>query len=186
MVGGPFAFAERRPAGSDGPQKVHNYTIQVTGAQEVCRWRRTFSARAAESVLFTRREAFRNDQKEMVWPTFRAASLDPCSWPALECCGAVLRRRGSLREVVVLGHSPAAQAAHPAPNAGVDNTKMGPYRALAHLAYASFQKGDMATAAELAHILERVWDKAGLRRRQRYRRPTRRYSNRLIRRWMIL
>jgi hypothetical protein len=52
------------------------------------------------------------------------------------------------------------QAAHQPPNAGVDNTKMGPYRALAKLAYASFQKGDSATAAELAHILERVWDKA--------------------------
>ncbi len=42
----------------------------------------------------------------------------------------------------------------------VDKTKMGPYRALAHLAYASFQKGDNATAAELAQILERVWDKS--------------------------
>lgn len=52
------------------------------------------------------------------------------------------------------------QAAHQPPNAGVDNTKMGPYRALAKLAYASFQKGDSATAAQLAHILERVWDKA--------------------------
>lgn len=52
------------------------------------------------------------------------------------------------------------QAAHQSPNGGVDNTKMGPYRALAKLAYASFQKGDSATAAELAHILERVWDKA--------------------------
>jgi hypothetical protein len=52
------------------------------------------------------------------------------------------------------------QAAHQAPNGGVDNTKMGPYRALAKLAYASFQKGDSATAAQLAHILERVWDKA--------------------------
>jgi hypothetical protein len=36
------------------------------------------------------------------------------------------------------------QAAHQPPNAGVDNTKMGPYRAL----------------AKLAHILERVWDRA--------------------------
>ncbi len=44
--------------------------------------------------------------------------------------------------------------------ATVDKTKMGPYRALAHLAYASFQKGDTATAAELGQILERVWDKS--------------------------
>jgi hypothetical protein len=45
-------------------------------------------------------------------------------------------------------------------SAGVDNTKMGPYRALAQLALASSQKGDNATAAQLARILERTWDKA--------------------------
>jgi len=44
--------------------------------------------------------------------------------------------------------------------AGVDNTKMGPYRALARLTYAAAQKGDGTTAAQLAKILERVWDKA--------------------------
>jgi len=44
--------------------------------------------------------------------------------------------------------------------AGVDDTKMGPYRALAQMTYAAFQKGDAATAAELARVLERVWDKA--------------------------
>jgi hypothetical protein len=44
--------------------------------------------------------------------------------------------------------------------AGVDNTKMGPYRALAQLAYAASQKGDYAAAATLAKILERTWDKA--------------------------
>jgi hypothetical protein len=44
--------------------------------------------------------------------------------------------------------------------AGVDNTNMGPYRALARLAYAAAQKGDGTTAAQLAKILERVWDKA--------------------------
>jgi hypothetical protein len=45
-------------------------------------------------------------------------------------------------------------------SAGVDNTKMGPYRALAQLAYAASQKGDYAGAATLAKILERTWDKA--------------------------
>jgi hypothetical protein len=45
-------------------------------------------------------------------------------------------------------------------SAGVDNTKMGPYRALAQLAYAASQKGDNAGAATLAKILERTWDKA--------------------------
>ena len=44
-------------------------------------------------------------------------------------------------------------------SSGVDNTKMGPYRALAQHAFAEFQKGDMATAAQLARVLERVWDK---------------------------
>ncbi len=45
-------------------------------------------------------------------------------------------------------------------SAGVDNTKMGPYRALAQLIYAEVQKGDLATAAQLSKVLERVWDKA--------------------------
>jgi len=44
--------------------------------------------------------------------------------------------------------------------AGVDNTKMGPYRALAQLANSASQKGDHASAATLAKILERTWDKA--------------------------
>ncbi|MGC1484355.1 MAG: hypothetical protein WA789_11220 [Candidatus Acidiferrum sp.] len=43
---------------------------------------------------------------------------------------------------------------------GVDNTKMGAYRALAQHTYLEFQKGDAAAAAQLARILERVWDKA--------------------------
>jgi hypothetical protein len=43
--------------------------------------------------------------------------------------------------------------------AGVDNTKMGAYRAIAQHAYMEFQKGDAASAALLAHSLERVWDK---------------------------
>ena len=45
-------------------------------------------------------------------------------------------------------------------SAGVDNTKMGPYRALAQLMLSSSQKGDNATAATLARILERTWDKS--------------------------
>lgn len=42
--------------------------------------------------------------------------------------------------------------------AGVDNTRMGAYRALAQLSYQSLLKGDNATAAELARVLERTWD----------------------------
>ena len=44
--------------------------------------------------------------------------------------------------------------------AGVDNNKMGPYRALAQLAFNASQKGENATAATLAKILERTWDKS--------------------------
>src|SRR6202795_985202 len=43
---------------------------------------------------------------------------------------------------------------------GVDISKMGAYRALAQHIYAEFQRGDLATAAELGTVLERVWDKA--------------------------
>jgi hypothetical protein len=55
--------------------------------------------------------------------------------------------------------SVAAQAKAPQ-SAGVDNTKMGPYRALATLAFNASTKGDNATAATLAKILERTWDKS--------------------------
>lgn len=44
--------------------------------------------------------------------------------------------------------------------AGVNNTKMGAYQALAEMSYRAFQKGDNATAAELARVLERAWDAA--------------------------
>ncbi|MGA2811379.1 MAG: hypothetical protein ABSG16_08275 [Candidatus Acidiferrum sp.] len=53
-----------------------------------------------------------------------------------------------------------AQDKHIPQNAGVDNTKMGPYRALAQLAFSASQKGDSSSAATLAKILERTWDKA--------------------------
>lgn len=67
---------------------------------------------------------------------------------------------------VALGLTLGAAIASPAiaqeKHAGmtVDKTKMGPYRALARLAYTSFEKGDNATASEIAQILERVWDKS--------------------------
>ena len=44
--------------------------------------------------------------------------------------------------------------------AGVDDTKMGPYRALAQVIFAASQKGDAVTAAQLARVLELLWDKA--------------------------
>ncbi len=56
--------------------------------------------------------------------------------------------------------SPASAQEKKAPQTdGVDNTKMGAYRAIAQHAYLEFQKGDSAAAALLARSLERVWDK---------------------------
>jgi hypothetical protein len=56
--------------------------------------------------------------------------------------------------------SPASAQEKKAPQTdGVDNTKMGAYRAIAQHAYLEFQKGDYAAAAQLARSLERVWDK---------------------------
>ena len=54
----------------------------------------------------------------------------------------------------------AAQDRKVAQKNGVDNSKMGAYRALAQHMYGDFQKGDLAAAAELGTVLERVWDKA--------------------------
>ena len=56
--------------------------------------------------------------------------------------------------------SASAQEKKAPQTAGVDNTKMGAYRALAQHAFLEFQKGDTAAAAQLARSLERVWDKA--------------------------
>jgi hypothetical protein len=69
---------------------------------------------------------------------------------------------------LVLALLAACQAAAPAlaqdkkvaQKNGVDNSKMGTYRALAQHMYTDFQKGDLAAAAELGTILERLWDKA--------------------------
>ncbi len=55
---------------------------------------------------------------------------------------------------------PAVAQSKGSQTAGVDNNKMGPYRALAQLAFNASQKGDNATAATLAKILERTWDKS--------------------------
>jgi hypothetical protein len=55
--------------------------------------------------------------------------------------------------------SASAQEKKNPQTAGVDNTKMGAYRAIAQHAYLEFQRGDGAAAAQLAHSLERVWDK---------------------------
>jgi hypothetical protein len=64
-----------------------------------------------------------------------------------------------LAACVMIGTA-AAQEKKVAQKNGVDNSKMGAYRALAQHMYSDFQKGDIAAAAELGTVLERVWDKA--------------------------
>jgi hypothetical protein len=66
----------------------------------------------------------------------------------------------SLLVLALLFASSAAAQTKAPQSAGVDNTKMGPYRALATLAFNASLKGDNATAATLAKILERTWDKS--------------------------
>jgi hypothetical protein len=61
--------------------------------------------------------------------------------------------------IAALGFNPAQEKKVAQMN-GVDNTKMGAYRALAQHIYGDFQRGDMAAAAELSRVLERIWDKA--------------------------
>ena len=46
----------------------------------------------------------------------------------------------------------------PTQTCGVDNTRMGSYRALAQLSFGAFAKGDTVLAARLARILEKTWD----------------------------
>jgi hypothetical protein len=77
----------------------------------------------------------------------RPAALFVSGLLALALCSIVLR-------------AAVPQETHQPQTAGVDNTKMGPYRALARLTYVAAQKGDGPGAAQLAKILERVWDKA--------------------------
>jgi hypothetical protein len=60
---------------------------------------------------------------------------------------------------IAVALSCGAQDKNPNQTAGVEDTKMGAYRALAQLSFQAFQKGDNATAATLARILERTWDK---------------------------
>jgi len=69
--------------------------------------------------------------------------------------------------------------------AGVDDSKMGPYRALAQLSYAASQKGDNALAAKLARILERNWDKARtMEAKLRFQKLTMHCSTKLTKRWI--
>jgi len=79
-----------------------------------------------------------------------------------------LRRTSTAMATFLVALLFTALAAVPAPaqekkvgqTNGVDNSKMGAYRALAQHIYSDFQKGDVAAAAEMGRVLERLWDKA--------------------------
>ena len=62
--------------------------------------------------------------------------------------------------VFIVGSIAGAQEKKVGQANGVDNSKMGPYRALAQHVYADFQKGDVTGAAAMGRVLERLWDKA--------------------------
>lgn len=66
----------------------------------------------------------------------------------------------AIRLVTMLPVSALAQDKRVGQTNGVDNSKMGAYRAIAQHIYADFQKGDIAGAAAMGRVLERVWDKA--------------------------
>src|SRR5580692_1598139 len=66
---------------------------------------------------------------------------------------------GALLILAAPGSNPAQEKKVAQMN-GVDNTKMGAYRALAQHIYGDFQRGDLTAAAELSRVLERIWDKA--------------------------
>jgi hypothetical protein len=62
--------------------------------------------------------------------------------------------------LAAIGLARAAQPIAGQQKSATENTKMWPYKALAQLSYEAFEKGENAKAAELAHVLERVWDKS--------------------------
>lgn len=73
--------------------------------------------------------------------------------------GKILVLAAAIVFAVISANGVRAQEKKVPQSAGVDNSKMGPYRALAQHTFAEFQKGDNAAAAQLARVLERVWDK---------------------------
>jgi hypothetical protein len=80
--------------------------------------------------------------------------------PSLRTTGPLLALALAFLTASVASAPAGAQEKKVAQKNGVDISKMGAYRALAQHLYSDYQKGDLAAAAELATILERLWDKA--------------------------
>lgn len=49
---------------------------------------------------------------------------------------------------------------------GVDDSTMGPYRALAEMGYSAFQKGQFADATKILRVLEMVWNRDEVKKEQ--------------------
>lgn len=81
-------------------------------------------------------------------------------YPSKKMIGPLFVLLASVLLILAVPGSSPAQEKKAAQMNGVDNTKMGAYRALAQHIYGDFQRGDMAAAAELSRVLERIWDKA--------------------------
>ncbi len=75
-------------------------------------------------------------------------------------CGSLMSICASLILAMTVAPPCQAEDTKVTQAVGVDDTKMGAYRALAQLSFQAFKRGDGATAAELARILERTWDAA--------------------------
>jgi hypothetical protein len=82
------------------------------------------------------------------------------TYPSWKIARPVVVLLASFLLIFAAAASSPAQEKKVAQMNGVDNSKMGAYRALAQHIYSDFQKGDLAAAAELGRVLERVWDKA--------------------------
>ena len=80
--------------------------------------------------------------------------------PSLRTTGPLLALALAFLTASVASAPAGAQEKKVAQKNGVDISKMGAYRALAQHLYSDYQRGDLAAAAELATILERLWDKA--------------------------
>jgi hypothetical protein len=76
----------------------------------------------------------------------------------MRCTGVCVSATVLLLTLVFLAPS-LSQNKTSTQTSGVDDTRMGSYRALAQLSFQAFGKGDLATAGQLARILERTWDR---------------------------
>jgi hypothetical protein len=71
---------------------------------------------------------------------------------------AVLRRSVCIVAIAVVMCSASLFGQQMSSIGGVDNSTMGIYRALAQVSLATYERGDVASAAKAARAIELVWD----------------------------